>query len=274
MEKQTIKFTNDGKKVAVIQEINSSQFLVQEIFVDPETKAEAPGGELFVVPGLFEKPKKSWRQEETEKWERRYEEAKERCSREIDIYEKRRKDAIGYLQESTNYIRLVAKAESPEIQTLLDLLAGEIQFFVHTNDWRGPRILTWVDVYTSDRWDSGIRLISLFGKDDGTFTWKRNEYRDGSGSWSEIIPCKTREEALEICVRGMNEKKDFGMDLLKNAKSLGVLHRLDAEKIDAFRLRMEATARTKKERLLKEIAEMGSPTEELDRLFTPETDEQ
>jgi len=47
------------------------------------------------------------------------------------------------------------------------------------------------------RFDS-LRLVSIFGRTDGELEFRRNDYSDGSGSWRTVIPCETKEEALEL----------------------------------------------------------------------------
>jgi len=41
------------------------------------------------------------------------------------------------------------------------------------------------------------KLLSLFGGANGDLLWKINDYKDGSGSWTEVYPFITRESAVE-----------------------------------------------------------------------------
>jgi len=56
---------------------------------------------------------------------------------------------------------------------------------------------------------SELRLLSLFGSYEGDLMWKLNEHRDGSGSWTEVVPCfsldHAQEEATKLLVRIANE---------------------------------------------------------------------
>jgi len=49
---QNIKFTSDGKKVAVVGKLNAQETIVQEIFVSNGN--EIPSGENFVVKSLHD----------------------------------------------------------------------------------------------------------------------------------------------------------------------------------------------------------------------------
>lgn len=49
-----------------------------------------------------------------------------------------------------------------------------------------------------DRYDKGLRLISLFGDSKGNLSWRVNRYKDDSGSWQTIIPCGSEEEAKKL----------------------------------------------------------------------------
>lgn len=53
------KYTDDGKKVAVIGKLNAEQTIVQEVFVSQGQ--EFPSGENFVVKSLHDKPAESWK---------------------------------------------------------------------------------------------------------------------------------------------------------------------------------------------------------------------
>jgi len=53
------KYTNDGKKVAIVGKLNADQTIVQEIFIT-ENGQEIPSGENFVVSSLHDQPVKKW----------------------------------------------------------------------------------------------------------------------------------------------------------------------------------------------------------------------
>ena len=55
-----IKYTSDGKKVAVIGRLNNQEQIVQEVFV--VDGSEIPSGEHFVVKSLHDVPVLSWKE--------------------------------------------------------------------------------------------------------------------------------------------------------------------------------------------------------------------
>lgn len=46
--------------------------------------------------------------------------------------------------------------------------------------------------------DRKFRLLTLFGRSRGDLQWKVNEYSDGSGYWTEAVPCFSEIEARAI----------------------------------------------------------------------------
>jgi len=48
------------------------------------------------------------------------------------------------------------------------------------------------------RREKDMKLLSLFGSSGGDLTWQINRYRDGSGGWTEMTPCLSYEEAINV----------------------------------------------------------------------------
>lgn len=46
-------------------------------------------------------------------------------------------------------------------------------------------------------YEGKLRLISLFGKDDGTFTYAQGQYYDYSGGNTFFLPFKRKEDAIK-----------------------------------------------------------------------------
>ena len=61
----------------------------------------------------------------------------------------------------------------------------------------------------------GYKLISLFGNTKGDYEWKVNEYKDGSGYYKSIIPCKSLKEAFLLIDEKVLEK----INIINNNKS-------------------------------------------------------
>ncbi|MBU3577544.1 hypothetical protein [Polynucleobacter sp. UK-Kesae-W10] len=49
-----------------------------------------------------------------------------------------------------------------------------------------------------DRYDSDMKLLTLFGSTKGDLQWRINRWGDGSGSETNVYPCESEDEAKEI----------------------------------------------------------------------------
>lgn len=69
-----------------------------------------------------------------------------------------------------------------------------------------------------------FRLLSLFGRSNGDLSWRLNTYYDGSGSWSECIPCASKDD-VPAAVAALLERvwtrwrKEGSVNLVKYANA-------------------------------------------------------
>lgn len=87
----------------------------------------------------------------------------------------------------------------PCIGQALDFLEGRITHLV-VRSYSGYAIKTFSEeLEINESYDEGFKLLCLFGQAKDGYKlktkWKLNQYYDGSGSWKEIHPCKSEEEA-------------------------------------------------------------------------------
>lgn len=87
----------------------------------------------------------------------------------------------------------------PCIDQALDFLEGRITHLV-VRSYSGYEIKTFKEeLEINESYDKGLKLLCLFGQAKDGYKlktkWKLNQYYDGSGSWKEIHPCKSEEEA-------------------------------------------------------------------------------
>ncbi|OWV62538.1 hypothetical protein ATY75_11975 [Rhizobium sp. N122] len=77
----------------------------------------------------------------------------------------------------------------------------------HLEAFIDGKITHFVDLYSYDiltaaqaieRREYGPKLLSLFGDAKGNLEWRVNEYKDGSGSWREMLPATSEEDAASI----------------------------------------------------------------------------
>ena len=77
-----------------------------------------------------------------------------------------------------------------------------------------------------------LKLLSLYGKTDGSLVWRLNQYSDGSGYSTEVIPCLSLEDAQAVAwgrlqalferVRGSEGREAHRLEELeKTAQTLG-----------------------------------------------------
>lgn len=197
------KYTTDGKKVVVVGKLNNQETIVQEIFIVDGN--EIPSGENFVVKSLHDGPAVSWKQKEIEKMEATYEVA--RKNNEVELLRLRniRDKARVHFEGCAEII----KNTNPEMfEAVSKLIGGEYKFALLSN-WGGIKILPIEDFSVDkDGYKFDLRLLTLFGRSNGDFSWNANRYRDASGNWEEFIPCETKEQALQKAVE-LIESKDY-----------------------------------------------------------------
>jgi len=199
------KYTSDGKKVVVIGNLNSQEKIVQEIFVS--SGSEIPSGEHFVVKSLHDKPLVSWKEQQLKDLEQRYEKDKKMYDTDIDNLYKAYKLKSNELREKLKYVGLAFKnANEKAFETFIDYITGEIKWIVL--DTYSPELLP-IEKF-GEIYEDRLRLISIFGGDNGDFSYARGDYYDYSGGNKKFIPFKSYEDALSklkelILSKGAND---------------------------------------------------------------------
>lgn len=230
MSTPNIKYTNDGKKVLVVGKLNAQETIVQEIFISNDN--EIPSGENFVVKSLHDAPAVSWKENDLKKLEERYERERKQYNTEIEKQYKSYNETIGLLREKTSYLKKVLKNVSENsFDMVADFLNGDINYVIQDSSWN-PEIVEFKN-FRCDYDRAKLKLITLFGNDDGTLNFRLGSYSDGSGSSKEIYVFKTLEEAVEKLKEILLSKKDYSEDTIVKAKQYGI--ELDADKIQAYK---------------------------------------
>tara|TARA_R110001606_G_scaffold30344_3_gene93816 strand:+ start:2813 stop:3619 length:807 start_codon:yes stop_codon:yes gene_type:complete len=201
---ESIKYTNDGKKVRVVGKLNAEQTIVQEIFVSDGQ--EIPSGENFVVSSLHDKPAESWKEKNLRELEARYEIGRQQLTKAIDDQRRQlefaRAKAAAQASALTGFVK---NSDPSQLATLNSFMAGEITHLFVSG--YSPEIIDWINgdqSYDVDRWGGtlrldGIKLVSLYGKSDGSLVYRLSEYRDGSGGCGKtILPANSYQEALDL----------------------------------------------------------------------------
>lgn len=191
-----MKYTSDGKKVAVIGKLNATETIVQEIFVCKDG-SEIPSGEHFVVKSLHDAPVMSWHA----KQEKELKESITRLESRRDSLDREVRNANKLAECKINSLKNIAKNADVEeaLDDLADFVSGRITHVV---------VERYSDVYIGSFDESiesteygrvdGIKLLSLFGKSDGTLRWRIHQYTDHSGGSTEITPARGIDDAYRI----------------------------------------------------------------------------
>lgn len=116
-----------------------------------------------------------------------------------------------------------------------------------------------------DRWSKELKLLTLFGKTNGSLQWRLNRYSDGSGSGTDVFPCTSLEaaqakaaEIIEGRFEEIREKSKTGYPhginyVMDSAKALRIPIPFDIQECwDAGK------AKAKQEQIAKLEAELAS----------------
>ena len=238
------KFTKDGRKVVVRGKLNSEEFIVQEIFVSDGQ--EVPGGENFTAKGLLDKPSVSWKEKNLAEIESSYDRRKqdlEEARKRLDIQIKKTSKLAGA------FSKLSENFDVEALERLSDFVQGRITHYAFPN--YHPEIREVIDSKNFQQDHSlrgteieALKLITLFGKTDGDLEFRINRWSDGSGMDTQMIPCRSREEALKVMQRELDaaserylsgEIKGFNLDEWSKIQGLvipsEVLNKRKLEKI-------------------------------------------
>ena len=195
--KTEIKYTSDGKKVAVVGKLNAQETIVQEIFVT-ENGSELPSGENFVTKSLHDTPVESWKEKRLRELEASYEKTNRELVDKIDSLNRKYREQSALMNAKIKSMDMLQKNLSEgDFDRLVDFMSGNCKYVVKLG-W-SPKISLF-DKELIDNWEGrfdAIRLVSVFGDSDGNVKYRLNQYKDGSGSWEEIVPFGTHEQAVE-----------------------------------------------------------------------------
>lgn len=216
-----IKYTTDGKKVAIVGKLNNVDWIVQEIYVSGEL--ELPAGEHFLCSNLLDAPAISWKQKAEYELENR-------CVN-LKLSVKTIEDQIEVLNRTRRISTVLNKvisahgeADIAQLETLFDFIGNRITHVV-TDRYGTIRIeefSKFCEATEGSRHD-GLRLVSLFGcnssgkrhdTDKLSLSWRINRYRDDSGDWVNIFPCKSLNAAIAT-VDSLIKDRDANESLIK-----------------------------------------------------------
>jgi hypothetical protein len=191
------KYLVDGRSVTVIATLPDGRFLVDPLYEydDQDYPADAP----FIVDHIFDAAPTNKLNKDVERLNREIKELREtRHTIEMEIITARKQ----------NEASLKDYARFDELKLLNDFIAGKITHYFEIPHYGSPRIIKLSETKTDEYNRGEFRLLSLFGRSDGHLDWKLNAYYDGSGSWNEVIPCTSYEQALVEAQKYLDSQAD------------------------------------------------------------------
>lgn len=231
---EKIKYTTDGKKVVIIGNLNSKEKIVQEIFVT-ETGESIPSGENFIVKTLLDSPGISWKEKREKEIEERYEQIEKEYELKTERLNKLYRQIIVTLSEKISVIKdTIPNLSADAFNMVTSFLNDEYKFIVFDN-WSAPVICDFNEfekkLVDMDRYYEGLKLLTLFGKTDGSLEWKISQYKDGSGSNKSMYPFKTYAEAKSKAIELLGDK-DYSESIIDFFNEHKI--HLDEKKLKAF----------------------------------------
>lgn len=206
-------FLVDGRAVRVQGRMNNGLYLVELAYVDEE--GEKYWDAIQTVERVFDKPPtEAYAQEIVE----------------LEANKQRLQDAIYELRAQETHVRkrIEALKKYDALQRVDDFLAGKITHYVIWSE-RAAVPVPRVSSVEAERCGDGnahqpLKLLTLFGNAQRSLEWKLNHYSDGSGNYSNCLPCCSLEEAIEkaraIVVASLEKYKNEAQTNLRLAELL------------------------------------------------------
>ena len=243
-----IKYTQEGKKVVVVGELNQNDKIVQEIFLT-EIGDEIAQGDRFVERNLLDSPIKSWKETKLEQLESEFEKEKREWESKIKTLINDKKLVYQSLSARVKWLRNVAKEPDRDMQFIkaINIIASFLDgtdkwvFVEDYNRWHFERFSEDGVNKLFEKYERGyrdnvdfdrMRLLSLFGNSDGNITYKISEYA-GSNSSKEVEFFKSEEEGLIFLQQKINIIEEYSSDTIKNAEKFNL--KLDQDKLKKYK---------------------------------------
>lgn len=240
------KYTSDGRKVVIIGNLNAQEKIVQEVFI--VNGQEIPSGENFVAKSLHDTLAVSWKEKTLKELEERFERDQTKYNDLIDNLRKDYYKKQTELKAKLEYAGKALKNISPDsFTTLVAFMTGEINWIVKVG--YDIELLQWEDFNVM--YEDKLRLMSIFGKDDGTLTYAVGDYNDRSGGDKKFYPFKEYEPALEFFAQKLLEN-GVSDSSLKIASKYNI--QFPADKVQEYKDKKTANIKRYCEDGLKKIA--------------------
>jgi hypothetical protein len=227
MKKGDIKYSGNKKVMVVEPSGDGTGAIVQEIHVEGEE--EFPAGATFFARKLEDEHPKAitWEGKQIAAEHECYAASKERL-------EKLRRDIDIQIEANKEHLRdLIAVGnvtDASALNRVIDFLAGDLRYVAIMEGYSGYQVLPFVEAITrTDNWHfkryDGLKLMTLTGgRNDRKkcLNWNLNEYHDGSGCNTTVVPCKTKKEAIATVQAYIEKRVEGGNSVhIESAEALG-----------------------------------------------------
>jgi hypothetical protein len=225
MIEKELKYLANGNAVYLVEELKNGQFLVSDIFLD-EYGEETLSDGMHIVDYIYDVPP-------VRLYSKDIADLNNSISRLKDEEESLRY-SISSLNEKEKYV--LAKLKNfDKLQYLLDFIDGKITHYVFIR-WGSVEIIDYKNS-ASEYGIHNLKLLSLFGDTKGDITWRLNQYSDGSGCNTDVIPCLSYDMALEEAQKAVDkfvaEKTNYRKDVIESAKKYNL--NIPEEYVEAYR---------------------------------------
>ena len=111
-----------------------------------------------------------------------------------------------------------------QLKQLDDFITKGIACYVTDNGYGELHILDFGNSHAEYGDRDTFRLLSLFGNSKGQLDWKLNRYGDGSGNYTDCIPCVSKEDAKAAIAERLNVR----WEMWRNGTKTNHLYHLSA----------------------------------------------
>lgn len=249
-----IKYTLDGRKVSVIQELPNG-YLVNSIYQEYEDGEEFEGnGAPYFIEKLYDSAP-------LEALDKKYLELSNKIAELQKQAYKIHTETLNLENEKNKKIALFKSFNDPAINLLENILNKTVTHFVF-NDYGRVKIKTEKEIRDSDY---SYKLQLDFELNNGTVKYNMYTRRDSYSSYP-LFPCKSLDEAMQIATdlikEGFkDEKLHWAAHYIDSAKKLGVEVPTEFEqKVKSMEI---SNAQTRINNKLKELEELTKALEAL-----------
>ncbi len=249
-------FVEDGREVEVLAKISvdaACQFVVRYI----SEEDDEPHGKPCIVNRYFESAP-------TDKIDDVIMKRRNRLSELTDILEAKQTELKAIeekIREQTSSLKsaLETKDTDAALARVYQFISGKITHVVIRNGYQGPSIQVVGSEDTADRWKDGLRILSLVGAENRQMRWILQ--KDGSRDPQEVIPCLSKQDAIEIampmyvnlCRESINSVDNLAR-YIANAAKYGVM--VPQEFVDRLAILRKTDNEKKREQITGQIAKL------------------